>query len=206
MTNFEKSILQWLEKNGYKIVKKKEKIEQDGFAQEIAIHALYYNKDYILWSKIAIIIGLLGSIGLWGGAYFPSLAKSLKELGTSLGFAGHGLAGLLFIGGILFYLHSKQQIDQHVWIDFKQGKRKVSKTQMEKLYSSAKALRNINKKQSNEEIWYPKYIMMFSSTGFSEEALKTARQHKIDCISWDKKTDTFKKETWNQDSQSSDDM
>ena len=200
MSQFESSVTEWLKKNRYEIVGENEKAPGKQVQHKVRIHALSANQEYLKYAKIASIIGVIAGLAFFGGGQIPSLQNLMKELGSIFGAAGSTMSFVLLIGGVVFYNNAKNKVDEHVWIELKDLKRSVYTTQIEKFFTVVEDARNKKTEGDSgaENLWAAKYAMMFSSKGFSAQALKLAESHKIDCLTWVEGSNKFVREVWSQ--------
>lgn len=199
MSEFESSVSEWLKNNDYNIVSENEEIQGKKVEYKARIHALSANQEYIKWAKIASFVGIIAGLAFFGGKSIPVLQNLMKDLGSVFGAAGSTMSFTLLIGGVSFYIYAKGNVDEHVWVELKDFKRKVNKTQIEKFFTAVQDVRNkVSEEAESEKLWAAKYAMMFSSKGFSAQALKLAESHKIDCLTWEEGSNNFIREVWSQ--------
>lgn len=182
MSVFQKQVTQWLRDNQYTIVQHNEVVSGQTIQYTVPIHAMTSRRDADQILKKLMYIGI--AFVLFFGV---SLSFSFMR---SFTWVTVGLVLCSILGGVYIYFKKEQDVQRHVWVEIKEGKIRVNQAQVQKLYAVYSGLQNENRKK-NSTLWSPRYLLLFSSTGFSSNALKWAQEYNIDCWEWNPEAARF---------------
>lgn len=160
--DFENEVCKYLENIGYEIVGQNEwvKVSSKVKPYECDIHAIAKTSRRNTARLLILALAI-------GGLYFLS-NPIYQDTGKVLLFGAAIGLGL--------YLKKYRVSFGHVWVECKNRRSKVNRTDVVKLRECTDLLFNFR-----EGEWKPEYIFIFSSSGFEQDALHFAKEYKIDC-------------------------
>ena len=153
---------------------------------ECDIHGVSYSQSWRLLRYVALVVLIVGVIVIFLPGLFGDTAESIKDAGhqvevaiqSSTGYSFEGL-GVALLGVVLltFAMFGKRHTTRHIWVECKDRKTTIKRTDIFKLTSGADDVR------ANEQAkWRPDALWFATSSTFDVDALNFAREAGVRCF------------------------
>jgi len=130
----------------------------------------------IHWVGVAALVGAMAALISPGSITSVEDAGKAIEAGLGPKFTGYGLA-LLGAIGIVVGSMGKTRHTRHVWVECKDRKTSIKRTDINKLASSVEDVRG----KENPD-WAPDDVWFASTSRYDQDALAFAGEHGIRCF------------------------